>query len=164
MSLEQPEGPEDEKVRLSPRQKRELLELVAAGVMSAVFFVAPVVLVRDTLGARPQARPRPVPEQVAAAGEIPAPSAVAPPRLAAPMAGLESVRVVRTDVAAPVSTPELLTNAAVVRAVRWSGPRSRRPAPAVPARMTIGRRIARLFAGDGTHTVQPFPVVPATDR
>jgi hypothetical protein len=28
----------------------------------------------------------------------------------------------------------------------------------------LGRRIVRLLAGDGTHTVQPFPTVPAPDR
>lgn len=150
MSLEQSGSAAGETVHLSWRQRRDLLELIAAGLMSAVFFTAPVFLVRDALGTRP--RPAPV------RAEAPRPATVR-------MAPLESVHVLRTDVAAPVSTPELVAADPALRAVRWATPtRARRELHPMPQRLTLGRRIARLFAGNGTHTVQPFPSVPATDR
>lgn len=153
MSLEDSRRAPVEPIALSRRQKRDLIELVAAGVMSAVFFTAPVVLLRHTLEMKP--------------GPAPAP-AVATKAAPARMAPLESVQVVTMDVAVPVSSPELAATPAVVHAVRWNAPpRSPRSAPLVasrPPRPTLGRRIARLFAGDGTHTVQPFPGVPATQR
>ena len=143
-------GPiELEPIPLSRRQRRDLVELVAAGVMSAVFFALPVVMVRDTFA--PKSVPPPAPEATRA------PLAVRAPDVAA-------VQVVTTDVVVPISSPELQAAApAVVHAVRWT-PRSRRTVPAVSPRPSLGRRIARLFVGDGSHTVQPFPSVPATER
>jgi hypothetical protein len=151
MSLEDSGPTELETIPLSHRQKRDLVELVAAGVMSAVFFALPVVMVRDTFGAKPVPPPAPEARQAPPALRIDDP---------------ESVQVVTTDVAVAISSPELQAAApAVVHAVRWSTPpRSRRTVPAVSPRPSLGRRIARLFAGDGTHTVQPFPSVPATER
>ena len=148
---EDSERTEVQPIPLSRRQKRDLVGLVAAGVMSAVFFVLPIAVVRDSLGAKPAPAPPP------AAHPLPASIRVA---------DLESVRVMTMDVAVPVSTPELQAPApSVVRAVRWSGPpRSRRTAPPVAPRPSLGRRIARLLAGNGAHTVQPFPTIPATER
>jgi hypothetical protein len=152
MSLEDSGPAAIESPALSWRQRRELLELVAAGVMSAVFFTAPVVLVRHTPPAK--SAPAPAPASAVAAKSTPV-----------PMAPLQAVQVVTMDVAVPVSSPELAATPAVVHAVRWNAPPpSRRPVTPRPPRQTLGRRIARLFAGDGTHTVQPFPGVPATQR
>src|SRR3954454_9328789 len=152
MSPEDSGPTELETIPLSRRQRRELVELVAAGVMSAAFFALPVVMVRDTFASK-SVSPPPVPEARQA------PRAVRATDLA-------SVQVVTTDVAVPISSPELQAAApAVVHAVRWnSPPRSRRPVAALSPRPSLGRRIARLFIGDGTHTVQPFPSVPATER
>jgi hypothetical protein len=150
MSLENSGPAAGEARSLSWRQKRELVELVAAGVMSAVFFTAPVFLVRDTLGRR---RPAPI------AATAP------PPRAPIPPAPLATVQVLTTDVAVPVSIPALVATPRVVRAVRWTAPpRPSREAPAAAPRLTLGRRIARLFAGNGSHTVQPFPSIPTTNR
>jgi hypothetical protein len=151
MSHEHSGPTEIDRIPLSGRQRRDLVELVAAGVMSAVFFALPVVMVRNTFGSKS------LPPAVPAAGEV---------TPAVPIADAVSVRVVTTDVAAPISSPELQAAApAVVHAVRWrTPPRSRRVVAAVAPRPSLGRRIARLFAGDGTYTVQPFPSVPATER
>src|SRR3954464_379739 len=92
MSLEDAGPTELETIPLSRRQKRDLVELVAAGVMSAVFFALPVVMVRDTFESKSIAPPPPVPTQ-------------APPTVR--IADLESVHVVTTDVAVPISSPEL---------------------------------------------------------
>lgn len=150
MSLRDSGPTELETIPLSRRQRRDLVELVAAGVMSAVFFALPVVMVRDTFTSKSVP---PAPEQSHAPRTV---------RAADPA----SVQVVTTDVAVPISSPELQAAApAVVRAVRWNAPpRTRRTVPAVLPRPSLGRRIARLFIGDGTHTVQPFPSVPATER
>jgi hypothetical protein len=151
MSLDDSGSTELETIPLSRRQRRDLVELVAAGVMSAVFFALPVVMVRDTFTSR--SVPPPAPEHSHAPRTV---------RAADPA----SVQVITTDVAVPISSPELQSAApAVVRAVRWNTPpRTRRTVPAVVPRPSLGRRIARLFIGDGTHTVQPFPSVPATER
>jgi len=148
---EDSERTEIQPIPLSRRQKRDVVGLVAAGVMSAVFFVVPIAVVHDGLGARPAPTPAPTAHPLPASIRV---------------ADLESVRVITMDVAVPVSTPELQAPApSVVRAVRWSGPpRIRRAAPAVPPRPSLGRRIGRLFAGNGVHTVQPFPTIPATER
>src|SRR6478735_4477266 len=137
MSLRDSGPTELETIPLSRRQRRDLVELVAAGVMSAVFFALPVVMVRDTFA------PKPVP--------LPAPEASHPAR-AVRAADLASVQVVTTDVAVPISSPELQAAAPpVVRAVRWNTPpRTRRTVPALLPRPSLGRRIARLFIGDGT--------------
>jgi hypothetical protein len=153
MPLEDSAPVELETIPLSGRQKRDLVELVAAGVMSAVFFALPIVMVRDTFASKS------IPPAAPAASQT-------PPAVRSASADAESVQVVTTDVEVPFSSPELQAAApAVVHAVRWSTPpRSRRISPAPPPRPSLGRRLARLFAGDGTHTIQPFPSVPATDR
>src|SRR3954471_17100743 len=60
MSLEDSGSTELEPIPLSRRQRRDLVELVAAGVMSAVFFLLPVVMVRDTFASK--SVPPPAPE------------------------------------------------------------------------------------------------------
>ena len=127
MSLEDSGPTEVETLPLSRRQRRDLVELVAAGVMSAVFFALPVVMVRDTFASKSAPPPAPEARQAAPA-----------PRVADP----KSVQVVTTDVAVPMSSPELQAAApAVVHAVRWNGPpRSRQAAPAVSRRPSLGRR------------------------
>ncbi len=146
MSLEQSNAVGGEIVHLSRRQKRDLLELAAAGVMSTIFFAAPVLLIRD-------APPAPVTSpQVGLIAS--APAAV-------------RVQIATTDVTAPVSTPALQP----VRR-RESSSMRRGTVAGSPARVLastaerapLGRRIARLFAGDGTHAVHPFPMIPTARR
>lgn len=134
-----------EKVPLSRRQKRDLLELAVAGGMSAFFFAAPVFLVRET-PARPTTAP-----------QVRRPAATSTDA---------RVQIVTTDVAAAVSTPALQFSPAASRALRRPAraPRSQRALGSAPTRVPLGRRLARLFAGDGRHTVQPFPTLPSTQR
>lgn len=147
MSLEQSKAVGGEIVHLSRRQKRELLELAAAGVMSTLFFAAPVVLLRD---APPAPDPSPQVGLIASA-----PAAV-------------RVQIATTDVIAPVSTPALRPVPRRQSAGKRRGTAAS-PAPALArtagrASQPIGRRIARLFAGDGTHAVHPFPMIPTARR
>lgn len=65
------------------------------------------------------------------------------------------VRVLTTEVTPAVETPALLPKAAAVP--RPARPREGRLVP-------LGRRLARLVAGDGRYSVQPFPTVPAAHR
>ncbi len=124
-------------------QKREMLQLAAAGALSLVFFSVPVFMMR---GAAPG------PPAPAAAAQVAAAPASA------------SVRVLTTTVAVDPSIPSLVQPGARsgVR-LRRVAARSVRP-EATDSRSNLVRRIARLFAGDGRHAVQPFPVVPATNR
>jgi hypothetical protein len=136
-------------VQLSRRQKRDLLELGAAGVMSAIFFAAPLLLLRQ---------PPSTASNASSGRQASAQSA---------SIRLEHVNVVTTEVAATVSTPILRApREAASRPARRAGP-SRQSAAAVARaseHVPLGRRIVRLLAGDGTHRVQPFPTVPAPDR
>ena len=57
---EDSERTEVQPVPLSRRQKRDLVGLVAAGVMSAVFFVLPIAVVRESFASK--SVPPPAPE------------------------------------------------------------------------------------------------------
>jgi hypothetical protein len=148
MRLETPDD-HDGPARFSRSQKRELLELTAAGVLSAIFVASPIF----------------VTIQPARSGVTPPPATTV--AQASPSGFVSAaVQVRTTDVTAAVSAPALQAAPAVLRTLR-SSPAPRRRASAVAAlhmRVPLGRRIARLFAGDGSHTVQPFPTVPATER
>jgi len=145
MSLEQSKAVGGEVVHLSRRQKRDLLELAAAGVISTIFFAAPVFLLRDA----------------------PSGPAAPPVRQTASVLPGDRVQIATADVTAPVSTPALQPVS------RRLPSRMRRAAVTAPpasalastrSRAPIGRRIARLFAGDGSYPVQPFPMIPTARR
>jgi hypothetical protein len=136
---------------LSRQQRLDIVKMSAAGLISVIFFAAPVVLSRETSS----------PER---------PSLSAQTRSTAAVDAAPRVTVVTTEVAAAVSVPALQTSRgisravqnsrSVVPAVRWTdSTRRSRQAPA-RTRMALSR-IARLFAGDGTHTIRPFPTVSA---
>jgi hypothetical protein len=143
MRLEESRPVNNQKRQLSNRQRRDLLELTAAGVISVLFVATPLFLIGE--GARSTAQPQ-VRQPIDAA---------IPPR----------VQIVTTDVAATVSTPALEAFRPVVPGVRRAAlVRPREKAASVRARVPIGRRLVRLFAGDGTHMVRPFPTLPGTER
>lgn len=155
MRLEESGATRAEVPELSRRQKRDLLELAAAGVMSAVFVAAPLVVARHSPGSGVKQGAEPV--QLTS----PVPAASRPAASTA-----NQVQIVTTDVPATVSVPPLIAARAVVPAVRRGAPQRRPHATLASTRgkQPLGRRLVRLFAGDGTHTVQPFPTVPATER
>lgn len=131
------------------RQKRDILELTAAAVLSLAFFSVPAVLsYRQARATGPSA---PVPALPAAS---PAVVHERPP----------VVRVVATDVPASLTRPPLAApvrrtppSAAAVRPTRgkWA---------ARYVRLPFVRRLARLLSGDGRHVVQPFPAGAGADR
>lgn len=127
---------------LPRRQRRELVQLVAAGGLSVLFFVAPMVLTQT--------------------GSPPPPGAAA----AAPAESVETVRVVRTTVPVETSVPRFAPVAPTAKTPRRATarrPEGARTASADP-RPRLVRRLARLFAGDGRHDIQPFPTVPSANR
>lgn len=137
MPIEQSGHTGGERVPLSRRQRHDLLALTAAGITSAVFFVTPVVLFHITPAKATgiQAEPR-------------TPPASTPVR----------VQIISTDITAAVSTPALQSSRAVSPAVRRSPPpRPRRVLASARTRVPLGRRIARLLAGNGSYSVRPFP-------
>ena len=145
------------RVPLSAAQRRELVQIIGAGVLSislVVYMIATAASPGDAAAAAP-------------APEATAVSAMQPP---AP-----TVRVVSTEWIAPVSapaiTPPLTTHLpdapSPLRTVRPSQPRTQlaraRTEPAsTPGRLT--KKLARFVVGDGQFAVRPFPTVPELER
>jgi hypothetical protein len=140
---------QQETPRLSPQQKLDLVKLAAAGMISVIFFATPVLLSRET-------------PAVTAAETVSA----APIHPTAPVAPMPRVEILTTEIAAAVSTPTLQTSRAAAPTVRRSASvgRARYALASSRTRWPLGRRIARLFAGDGSHTVRPFPTVASAMR
>ncbi len=128
---------------LPRRERRQLLQLAAAGGLSVIFFVVPLALTRPA---------------------APPPAAAASAAPAEPID--DAVRVVSTTVSADTSVlrfAEVPGPAAPPRRAALRRPERARTASA-DTRPRFVRRLARLFAGDGRHEIQPFPTVPSTNR
>lgn len=130
---------------LSGRQKRELLQLMGVGLLSVLIVAGSTVLSRRYVpsGSSPSA---------------------ARPEAGQAVAGLAArpVQVRQIEVQVASSAPALAPTGSVVRGGVQPG--AQRAAARNSQRPPLARRLARLFAGDGRHTVQPFPMVPATHR
>ena len=135
--------------RLSRQQRLDLVKLAAAGIVSVIFFATPVLLSRET-----------------AAGTAAETASTAHTDSTAAVATMPRVEVVTTEIAAAVSTPTLQPSRPVSPSVRRSASvrRSRYALASSRPRLPLGRRIARLLAGDGSHTVRPFPSVASAMR
>lgn len=144
-------------MRLTQAQKRDLLRMSGAAVVSTIFFGVPMFV------GRPDASRVQVPP--ALVHSLPAPTA-------APQVAVErpdtSVAVVFSEAVAQVSTPRLESaRTPPVRQARQ--PRAtRRNAPDVEASVRpeeaqggtpLARRLGRLLAGSGRYEVRPFPTV-----
>jgi hypothetical protein len=125
------------------------VKLAAAGIVSVMFFATPVLLSRETASGTAA--------ETASAVET-HPTAAVPT--------MPRVEVVTTEIAAAVSTPILESSRPVSPTVRRSASvrRARYALASSRTRLPLGRRIARLFAGDGSHTVRPFPTVASAMR
>ena len=139
-------------VRLTRAQKRDLLRMSGAAVVSTVFFAVPMFLARPNVtGSEPRAA-------ITATAVADKPDTVSPASVPDPVSVATVSVVTNTEVAA-VTTPVLQAFAPV--------PRRRAPAQLVqarsrnntPAATPFGRRLARLIAGNGRYGVRPFPSV-----
>jgi hypothetical protein len=146
-------------VRFTQAQKRDLLRMSGAALVSTIFFAVPMFI----------GRPDATPVRVQPSAESRDPRAAAVQPATAPLD--PAVSVVVTEAVAQVTVPELQdVPASITRPVRI--PRFTRrlaaPAPAtrraqgVPDTATpLARRIGRLIAGSGRYEVRPFPTVGA---
>src|SRR3954470_7327684 len=146
-------------VRLSNAQKRDLLGMSAAAMITTALIAAPMLLPHDS-GA-----PLLVNPSILMAEAIPTPALI-PMRSRA----VESVSGRMSPVAAPrrrreravlpsspvrlASMPIATVAPPVLVAVEASNARPSKP---------LGKRLAGLLPGDGTYTVRPFPTIP-TER
>ena len=140
-------------MRLTQAQKRDLLRMSGAALVSTIFFSVPMFV-----GHPDSARLRGSAEQAQ-------PIAAAAGSAAAPAASAE-VAVVFSDAVAQVTIPQLQGLSAPAsprtRTVRQNamavklGPR---PQPASSAGKPLARRLGRLIAGTGRYEVRPFPTV-----
>jgi hypothetical protein len=144
-------------MRLTQAQKRDLLRMSGAAVVSTIFFGVPMFV------GRPDASRVQVPPALVQLSPAPA---------VTPDIGVErrdtDVAVVFSEAVAQVSTPKLGgARTPLVRPARQ--PRaSRRNPPALAAAAEPGasqggtplaRRLGRLLAGSGRYQVRPFPTV-----
>jgi hypothetical protein len=150
--------PAETAVRLSCAQKRDLLGMSAAAMVTTMVIAAPWLIPSEP------AAPMLVDPAVLSVSAVPAPAMIASinegtfDRGAVPASTVAKKRRERTAIlsspARLASTPMLTTNApVVVAAAAVTMP----PSNAKP----LGKRIAGLFTGDGTYTVRPFPSIPA---
>lgn len=127
---------------LPRRQKGELVRLIGVGVLSALFFGGAAFMTR--------------PGQTATGTPPPSVQVEAP---VAPQVQVRHVEV-QAGLSAPALSPDRIA------------PSLKQPTPArAPLalarhsqRPPLVRRLARLFAGNGRYSVQPFPTVPPAHR
>jgi len=141
-------------VRLTRAQKRDLLRMSGAAVVSTVFFAVPMFSSRPPV-ARPGAR---------VAIMMPDAVAVRKPDTHLPVSApdtvsLDTVSVVTSTEVAAVTTPVLQPSAPAPRRRGAVEPVQARARPNAPAATAMGRRLARIIAGDGRYGVRPFPSV-----
>jgi len=150
--------PSENAVRLSSAQKRDLLGMSAAAVITTALIAAPILLPHAT-GVPALVEPTtitaeavPVPLLIQSispstlnARVVPVALSPAPARRRERPMGSPQARLASRPIA--MSTPVLV-------AVNTNASRPSRP---------IGKRIAGLFTGDGTYSVRPFPTI-STER
>jgi hypothetical protein len=140
----------DDSVRLSSAQKRDLLGMSAAAVITAGLMVAPAILPRDQ-------DPTPLASR-SVPSEATAPVFVAmrfePPVLVTTMPARIALPVRRTTTVSPrwMARPATTTTPVVAVTARMDVPRK-----------PLARRLAGFLTGDGTHAIRPFPTIP-TER
>ena len=154
--------PSENAVQLSSAQKRDLMGMSAAAVITTALIAAPILLPSDS-GVRPLVDPT-----VITAGAVPTPAliqtispATFDTRLAhSGSASVSSRRRQRPSASVSSSSPVRLASrpvaaaAPVLVAVNMTSVR--------PSK-NLGRKIAGLFIGDGTYSVRPFPTI-STER
>jgi hypothetical protein len=147
---------EDGSVRLSKAQKRDIMGMAAAAVITAGLIAAPGIAPRDETGATLAARSVP--------SVSTAPTLVAT-RFEAPVlvTGMTAVTRLPTRTALPVRRTPTASSRWVARPATTTA-----TVVAVTARMDVprkplARRLAGFLTGDGTHAIRPFPTIP-TER
>jgi hypothetical protein len=145
-------------VRFTQAQKRDLLRMSGAALVSTIFFAVPMFIGRpDATAIRVQPAPQSRDTLTAAVQPDDAPAAVS---------------VVVSETVAQVTVPELQnpasSTARPVRAARFTRRAGAPPPPAnqraqvapAPATATpLARRLGRLIAGTGRYEVRPFPTI-----
>jgi hypothetical protein len=117
-------------------QRRELATLGAAAIASSVFFLLPLVLAQK-----------------------PSSSAIEVADAASSRLDSVPVEAPRDLAVVPAMSPDPTPHGGSRPAARARAVRRVKVEPAIPARAARpGNRVVRLFLGDGSHTVQPFPV------
>jgi hypothetical protein len=140
----------DDSVRLSSAQKRDLLGMSAAAVITAALMVAPAILPRDQdptpLASRSVPSITTAPVLVATRFE--------PPVVVTTMPARHILMTRRTATGSAAWAPRPATTTATVVAVTARMDTPRKP---------LARRLAGFLTGDGTHAIRPFPTIP-TER
>jgi hypothetical protein len=134
-------------LHLTRAQKWDLVRICAAALASAAFFSAPFLL---------SSGPSPVQESAIQVPAIPIEQTVSVHET------LDRISVVTTDLVVPAEGVLIQAVHQPTRRAPRSGTvrASYAPLPVAPARSndrSLARRLGRALAGDGRHTVRPFP-------
>jgi hypothetical protein len=150
--------PSENAVRLSSAQKRDLLGMSAAAVITTALIAAPIFLPHDT-GVPALVNPTtltaeavPVPLLIQSISPSTLNARVTPAALP-PAAARRRERAMASPQVRLASRPIAMSTPVLV-AVNTTGSHPSKP---------LGKRIAGLFTGDGTYSVRPFPTI-STER
>jgi hypothetical protein len=143
-------------MRFTQAQKRDLLRMSGAAVVSTIFFGVPMFI----------GRPDATRVQTVASQDQQAPVTVAPSQ---PLTVAPTVVVVVSDAVAQTTTPMLEALPAAAPRVPATPPRRhtlvatgserQRPDGTASSVEPLAKRIGRLLAGTGRYEVKPFPTV-----
>ena len=141
---------------LSRAQKREVVRIAGAGVLSTAFFALPLLLVVPDRGAATT-----LPTSAVPVPDEPTPSATPATASIAEGPARQSVVVRAYDVAVAVAQPKLSSSAFPQVRNRESQARAREKRPVLSRSKSpsFRGRLARMVAGDGRYPVRPFPTV-----
>jgi len=152
--------PSENAVRLSRAQKRDLLGMSAAAVITTALIAAPILLPHDAGvpalldPATIAAEAVPVPLLIQSIGSSTLNAHVTPATVTVtPAPARRRERPVAPPQARLASRP-MTTSAPLLVAANTTAARASKP---------LGKRIAGLFTGDGTYSVRPFPTI-STER
>jgi hypothetical protein len=143
-------------MRFTQAQRRDLLRMSGAAVVSTIFFGVPMFV----------GRPDASRVQTVAIQEQQAPPVTAAP--SQPLTMEPAVVVVVSDAVAPITTPMLQTPRSIAPRPRATAPRQmlasdslqrERPRATPSSSKPLAKRLGRLLAGTGRYEVKPFPTV-----
>jgi len=150
--------PGENAVRLSRAQKRDLLGMSAAAVITTALIAAPILLPHDS------GVPAPVDPAAITADAVPVPlliQSIHPSTLTANVTPAAVTAAPLRRRARPAAAPQarlasrpMTMSTPVLVAVNTTPSHASKP---------LGKRIAGLFTGDGSYSVRPFPSI-STER
>jgi hypothetical protein len=149
--------PPETAVHLSSAQKRDLLGMSAAAMITTALIAAPMLLPRE------HAAPALVDPAIISASAVPTPALIQALTVRADDRGTSRPSTIlkkrRDRAPLPSAPPRLASRRVAATAPVLVAMNTATSRPSKP----LGKRLAGIFTGDGTYAVRPFPTI-ATER